>query len=90
MQYELSPDNGRKSFYGKAVVVQEEGTTKLKSYNTTVCSIVDSNVILNSAWTYSNTTVTHVCTFLRRFGFNVNSKSDVQKKIDKGEFEYAV
>lgn len=38
--YELSPKNGRKSFYGKALVeVLSDGTKRLWSYNTCVFSI---------------------------------------------------
>lgn len=36
-QYELKPTNGRKSFYGKAVVkVADDGTETLYSYGTPI------------------------------------------------------
>ena len=36
-QYELRPTDGRKSFYGKAVVtIDEDGTETLSSYNTPI------------------------------------------------------
>ena len=41
--YELIPMNGRKSFYGKAIVIEKDGWTFLKSYNTIVCGIDSSN-----------------------------------------------
>ena len=40
--YELIPTNGRKSFYGKAKVIECEGENFLQSYNTIVCK-VDKN-----------------------------------------------
>lgn len=40
-KYELTPVDGRKSFYGKAVVIVEDNGTEtlLQSYDTTVCKI---------------------------------------------------
>lgn len=36
-QYELRPTDGRKSFYGKAIVtIDEDGTETLSSYNTPI------------------------------------------------------
>ena len=37
--YELIPTNGRKSFYGKAKVIENNGKNFLQSYNTIVCKI---------------------------------------------------
>ena len=40
--FELTPINGRKSFYGKAVAIEkDDGTIELKSYNTIVAKIVN-------------------------------------------------
>ena len=42
--YELKPTNNRKSFYGKATIIErEDGTIELKSYNTIVARIRNGN-----------------------------------------------
>ena len=65
--YELSPHNGRKSFYGKAMVdCCPNGTKKLYSYDTLVLSI-DSEKQLHRHWdtdSPSTTTMSHIKSFV--------------------------
>ena len=62
--YELMPDNGRKSFYGKAkVVVDDNGNETLYSYDTPIIKR-DVNGKLTKLWNgWSNTTGTHIKAF---------------------------
>lgn len=62
--YELIPNNGRKSFYGKAVVkLLEDGTEVLYSYNASIIKRdVNGNLTrLYDGWT--QTTGTHIKAF---------------------------
>ena len=62
--YELIPDNGRKSFYGKAkVVIDDNGNETLYSYDTPIIKR-DVNGKLTKLWRgWSNTTGTHIKAF---------------------------
>ena len=62
--YELIPDNGRKSFYGKAkVVIDDNGNETLYSYDTPIIKR-DINGKLTKLWNgWSNTTGTHIKAF---------------------------
>lgn len=73
--FELIPDNGRKSFYGKALVRENwNKSVTLVSYVTDVCSI-DSNGNFIRHWPgYSLTTMTHINTFRRLYGYSTISK----------------
>lgn len=64
------PTMGRqKSFYGKALVIWENDTIYLKSYDTIVCSIHDN--LITRMWNgYSATTMKHVNAFLKFMGFD--------------------
>lgn len=66
---ELSPlHSTRKSFYGKAkVLIQDNGTVQLQSYNTIVCEI-DTHNNFNILWDgKSNTTTRHINEFKKQF-----------------------
>ena len=66
---ELTPlHTTRKSFYGKAkVLVQDNGTIQLQSYNTIVCEI-DTHNNFNMLWNgKSNTTTRHINEFKKQF-----------------------
>jgi hypothetical protein len=78
---EMSPQyDSRKSFYGKAHVVDDEdGTLTLYSYNTPVCEIKDGKVRLLAMWDSSQTTLRHVKEFLKQNGFEVGSKQSIAK-----------
>lgn len=66
---ELSPLNSnRQSFYGKAkVLVQDNGTIQLQSYDTVVCEI-DTHNNFNMLWDgKSQTTSRHIKEFKQQF-----------------------
>lgn len=62
--YELIPNNGRKSFYGKAkVVIDDNGNETLYSYDTPIIKR-DINGKLTKLWSgWSNTTGIHIKSF---------------------------
>lgn len=64
-EYELHPANGRKSFYGKAVVkVDDDGTETLLSYDTPIIKKKGDKLIpLYTGKKYGMTTATHVKSF---------------------------
>lgn len=66
--FELKPTNNRKSFYGKAnVIEQDNGDIELRSYNTIVARI--RNGKLERLWDgYSATTMNHINSFIDTFG----------------------
>lgn len=78
---DMSPQyDSRKSFYGKAHVVDDEdGTLTLYSYNTPVCEIKDGKVKLLSMWDSSQTTLRHVKEFLKQNGYEAGSKQSIAK-----------
>lgn len=62
--YELTPTDGRKSFYGKAVVmIEDNGTETLYSYNTPIIKRLVSGELVKlwSGWTA--TTGRHIQAF---------------------------
>ncbi len=79
MKYELIPINGRKSFYGKAIVTEVSGDQTLTSYTTDVCKITkDGN--FHKLWKgYSVTTMIHVNTFRVTNGLSAISKQEWQQ-----------
>ena len=62
--YELIPDNGRKSFCGKAkVIIDDNGNETLYSYDTPIIKR-DVNGKLTKLWSgWSNTTGIHIKAF---------------------------
>ena len=82
----LIPDNGRKSYYGKAVLTVDGGLVTLYSYDTPVAEIIGDT--FNRLWDgYSTTTMKHVNTFRHAYGLNSIGKSEWNalpvKKIEK-------
>lgn len=73
--YEISPINGRKSFYGKAHVIDhEDGIIELQSYNTIVCKI--DNGVFKRLWSgYNVTTMNHINAFVNLFGIDGGGKA---------------
>ncbi len=66
--YDLPCYNGRKSFYGKAKVIEQNGEKILLSYNTKVCKI-DRNGNFVMLWDgKTNTTCCHIKSFKIHFG----------------------
>lgn len=76
-KYELMPDDGRKSFYGKASVSELDGVLTLTSYTTAVCEYDRSTGTFTRLWGgYSATTQRHVNAFRERLGLTTISKSE--------------
>lgn len=63
-KYELIPTDGRKSFYGKAVVIVEDnGTETLYSYNTPIIKRLVSGELVKLWNGWSATTGRHIKAF---------------------------
>lgn len=61
--YELYPADGRKSFYGKAMIFEKNGKTMLRSYETIV-AYFDAEGKLHRTWGgWSATTGRHIYAF---------------------------
>ena len=73
--FELKPNTSRKSFYGKAEVIERDnGDIELRSYNTIVARIRNGN--FERLWSgYSATTMRHVNAFLDYFGISGGGKA---------------
>lgn len=73
--FELKPINGRKSFYGKAEVIEKDnGEIELKSYTTVVARIKDGK--FERLWNgYSQTTMNHINAFIDNFGIDGGGKT---------------
>lgn len=76
--FELNPINGRKSFYGKAVVIEKDKVFKLKSYNTIVAEYNEETEEIKINGYYSQTTGQHINSFLSHFGFNTMTKKEIE------------
>ena len=64
MKYELKPNDGRKSFYGKAFVVESEnGDRTLFSYNTKILTMNSSGEYTRFWGGWSATTGRHIKAF---------------------------
>lgn len=76
--FELFPRyDSRKSFYGKARIVEHEnGDKDLISYTTTVASI-KNNILYVYGW-FSNTTARHINEFLQQNGFAPMTKKEME------------
>lgn len=73
---ELTPADGHKSFYGKALVIRENDCIYLQSYQTIVLSYNLTNGTFIKLWdSYSATTQRHINSFLVLGGFTpINKK----------------
>ena len=74
--------DGRKSFYGKAIVNQEGNTLTLYSYNTRVAIITDGIVTRADIHNWSRTTDRHIREFIRQFATDQNQ--DLNKILTTG------
>ena len=75
-RYELIPTDGRKSFYGKATVIEKDNGEKvLQSYNTKVCKITSTGEFVRLWSGYSATTMRHVNSFLNLFNLSGGGKA---------------
>lgn len=73
--FELKPINNRKSFYGKALVIEKDnGEIELQSYNTIVAKIANGE--FKRLWSgYSQTTMNHINAFIHTYGIVGGGKS---------------
>lgn len=63
-QYELRPTDGRKSFYGKAIVtIDEDGSETLSSYNTPIIKRTVSGELVKLWDGWTSTTGRHIKAF---------------------------
>lgn len=83
--YALIPTNGRRSFGGKAVVLEDGDTLTLVSYATEVAKVntVAREYTLNGY--YSQTTGAHIRDFLRHCGVKdwKLSKREIESRVGK-------
>lgn len=62
--YELTPTNGQKSFYGKAIVkIEENGTETLFSYNTPIIKREKDGELIKLYDGWTQTTGKHIKAF---------------------------
>ena len=77
-KYYLSPmgNDRSKSFYGKAIVIENEiGEKILQSYDTEVCKITSGDEFVRMWSGYSSTTMRHVNSFLQLVGIAGGGKA---------------
>ena len=78
--YDLVPVyDGRKSFYGKAKVIEIENDVFLISYGTIVAFFNRDTKIAKVIDTYSATTLRHIKEFLKQSGFKAETKKQIEK-----------
>lgn len=71
---ELTPTSSRKSFYGKALVLEgKDGTHWLQSYDTVMCSVDRDGHVRRHSDHRSYTTNRHVKAFLETFAPDMES-----------------
>lgn len=77
--FDLVPTDGRKSFCGKAkVVVANDGTATLYSYNTEICRVKDGKFTkVYQGWTA--TTGRHITAFCNAYGIPYEGKKTWDK-----------
>ena len=63
-------DDGALSFYGKAIIIEDEDYIKLQSYDTIVCVFDKTYNIVKIKGYYSMTTGRHIRSFLEYLGMN--------------------
>lgn len=73
--YDLKPTNNRKSFYGKACIIEKDnGDIELRSYNTIVARVKDGK--FERLWDgYSVTTMNHINSFIDTLGISGGGKT---------------
>lgn len=84
--YELPCLDSRKSFYGKAKIIEhDDGTRALQSYDTIVCQLTPDNSFIRLWGGYSATTMRHINSFLTYMGFNQYGGKSFWDQIEPGE-----
>ena len=78
--FELVPTNGRKSFYGKAIVKESDNFIILESYGTEVAGYNKEDKVLevtkNEEW-LTATTLHHIRSFQEFLGYKPQSKKEI-------------
>ena len=64
---ELTPRNGQRSFYGKAIVIHVDGVQYLQSYKTVVASVSDDGTLHRHWAEWTATTGRHIASFAEEF-----------------------
>ena len=79
METELTPQyDTKKSFYKKAIVLNEDGKIILRSYNTNVAEIRPTgHAVVFGSW--SRTTTRHIKEFLKQNGYKADSNKQILK-----------
>ena len=73
--------DGRKSFYGKAIVRKENGKLILTSYQTDVAKIENGKPTVYGL--YSQTTTRHIKEFWRQQGYKAETSKQIMKDYGK-------
>lgn len=76
--FELTPINGRKSFGGKARVIEGDGISKLLSYDAFVAEFNHTKNKMKINGYFSQTTASHINAFLNYYGFDSCSKKELE------------
>lgn len=74
-EFTLPCYDSRKSFYGKATVIETENGIYLKSYDTYVAMITLENKVIRLWSGYSATTMRHVNSFLYHYNITGGGKA---------------
>lgn len=78
INYDLRPMyDSRKSFYGKAVVMDYGDRKSLYSYETFVCEVKDGKYEIHNVFAFSPTTCRHIREFLQQNGFPYMTKQEI-------------
>lgn len=75
--------DSRKSFYGKAQVIEDNYSKTLYSYNTPVCEIGKRGAIVFDFYPLSPTTLRHIKEFLLQNGYKAESKAQILKDYQR-------
>ena len=85
-KFYLIPEDSRKSFYGKAIVIQEKSEngdiiSVLQSYVTKVARYNHTTNKMEVFGWHSMTTARHINSFLVHFGFNKCNKKQLENYV---------
>ena len=88
-KFYLNPVDGRKSFYQKAVVLEEGNRLILRSYNTDVAEFDRTTGRIKRLWSgYSATTMRHINAFVRYCGLACVGGKKWWESLSCGKEEY--
>ena len=76
--FELKPTNGQKSFYKKAIVINNGNISQLKSYSTIVAEYNHKTKKMSVFGWFSKTTAFHINSFLNLYGFYSCNKTQLE------------